>query len=111
MTNDGTIATGALNIALSGAGASSFTLSAANLASIGVGGNANFTVVPNSGLGAGTYNATVTVSGSHGINESFNVKFKVDPPSGGGGGGDAVGSAPTYAITTQIGRASCRERV
>ena len=81
VTNDGTNETGELNIALSGADASSFTLSAANLASIDVGGTGSFTVVPNTGLDVGTYNATVTVSGEHGISESFDVEFTVNPVS------------------------------
>jgi hypothetical protein len=39
----------------------------------------SFTVTPNAGLGAGTYTAAITVSGDHGISESFSLSFTVSP--------------------------------
>jgi hypothetical protein len=77
VNNMGNQVTGTLNIILSGSNASSFTLSSSLLDSIDVGGNANFTVVPRTGLSGGTNNATVTVSGSNSISASFNVRFTV----------------------------------
>lgn len=96
VSNTGNSATGTLTVALSGTDAASFTLSATNIANIAVGGNDTFTVVPNTGLSAGTYTAIVTVSGGNSISASFNVSFTVNPASGGGGGG---GGVTTYAIT------------
>lgn len=78
VTNTGNQSTGTLTVALSGANGSSFTLSAASIPGIAVGGSGNFTVVPNTGLAAGTYTATVTVSGSNGILASFSVIFTVN---------------------------------
>ena len=97
LTNTGTGATGPLTVALSGTDAASFTLSTANIADIAVGGNATFTVVPNTGLSAKTYTATVTVSGGNSITASFNVSFTVNPAGGGGGGGGYVPA--TYSLT------------
>ncbi|MCL2808093.1 MAG: hypothetical protein FWD27_08090, partial [Coriobacteriia bacterium] len=77
VTNDGNQATGALTIALSGTNAASFTLSRTSLTSIAVGGSATFTVVPRTGLAAGSYEALVTVRGTNGISESFTVSFTV----------------------------------
>ena len=78
VNNTGNQATGALTVALSGANANSFTLSATSLASIAAGGSRSFTVVPINGLSAGTYTATVTVSGSSNISASFGVSFMVN---------------------------------
>ena len=75
--NTGTESTGALTVALSGGHASSFDLSKESIPSIAKSGGDTFTVVPKTGLAAGTYNATVTVSGDHGISESFDVEFTV----------------------------------
>jgi len=79
VTNNGNQLTGGLTVALSGANSSSFALSTTSITSIAVGGNSSFTVVPVTGLLAGTYNATVTVSGGNGISQSFNVNFTVNP--------------------------------
>ena len=79
VTNDGTLATGALTISLSGSNASSFTLSRTRLASIAVGRNTTFTVVPRTGLSSGVYTATVTVRGANNIERSFDVRFEVKP--------------------------------
>lgn len=79
VTNNGTEATGALTVALSGSDASSFTLNKSSIADIAVSGSDTFTVVPKTGLSAGTYTETVTVSGSNGIAASFDVSFTVNP--------------------------------
>ncbi|MDR2041274.1 MAG: hypothetical protein LBP98_03025 [Tannerella sp.] len=75
VTNDGPNPTGPLTAALSSAGA--FTLSPASWPDISAGGSTSFTVAPVTGLSAGTYTATVTVAGDHGISASFNVSFTV----------------------------------
>jgi len=75
--NIGANATGALTYALSGDGETSFSLSATGIANIAVGGSTTFTVTPGNRLGAGLHEATVTVSGGNGINDSFNVSFSV----------------------------------
>jgi len=78
VNNTGNQATGALTVALSGDNPTSFTLSTTSISSIAVSGNNIFTVQPNTGLAAGTYTATVTVSGGNGITASFNVSFTVN---------------------------------
>ena len=87
VTNTGNQATGALTIAKSGTNAASFTVSATNLTDITVGGNDSFTVVPDTGLEAGTYTATITVSGGNSISASLDVSFTV------------VAAAPVYRIS------------
>jgi formylglycine-generating enzyme required for sulfatase activity len=77
--NTGSQATGALTLGLSGAGSSSFALSATLVNSIALWGTGSFTVVPHIGLTAGTYTATVTVSGGNGISVNFTVSFIVLP--------------------------------
>jgi quinol monooxygenase YgiN len=91
ITNTGNQATGALTADLSGTNAGSFTLSTTTIPSIAVDGDAAFTVVPNTGLVAGTYTATVTVSGGNGITASFDVNFTVN----------ALVNAATPSITGQ----------
>jgi len=77
--NTGNVPTGALTIALTGTNAGSFTLSRNTISSIGTGGSEIFTVRPNTGLAAGAYTATVTVSGTGKItSQSFNMSFSVD---------------------------------
>ena len=91
VTNTGNRETGALTAALSGTNAGSFTLSASSVSSIAVDGSTSFDVVPNTGLAAGTYTATVTVSGGSGIApQTFNVSFAVNP-------------VPTYTLTVTAG--------
>lgn len=89
--NSGNQSTGDLTVALSGTNAGSFTLSTTSIDSIAAGGNSSFTVKPNTGLSAGTYTATVTVSGNNSISASFGVSFTVNsgttPP------------ATTYSVT------------
>jgi len=78
VTNTGNQPTGELTLALSKAGAAgAFELSASPLGSIAVGQTDSFTVVPKTGLAAGTYSTTVAVSGGNGISETFDVSFKV----------------------------------
>jgi uncharacterized membrane protein len=86
VTNSGNQATGALTTALSGTNSTSFALSKTTINSIAVSGNDTFTVTPKTGLAAGTYTATVTVSGGNNITASFSVSFTVT-------------AAPTYGIT------------
>ena len=71
--------TGDLEVKLLGTHQSSFILSTGTLASLDPGSNRIFSVRPNSGLVAGTYKATVTVSGEDDISESFAVSFTVSP--------------------------------
>ena len=77
ITNSGTAATGELTIALAGTHATSFELNKTSIADILAGGTATFTVRPKTGLSAGTYNATVKVSGTGVTAQSFDVKFTV----------------------------------
>ncbi len=77
VSNTGTGATGALTVALSGAGASAFTLSHTSMGIIAAGSSDSFTVVPNTRLVAGSYSATVTVSGDWVTPQSFTVSFTV----------------------------------
>jgi hypothetical protein len=79
--NTGTRITGTLKVALSGANASSFTLSKTAIRSIAVSGSDSFTVVPKTGLSAGTYTAIVTVSGVDMTSWKFIVSFTVSSAS------------------------------
>ena len=79
VNNTGSEGTGALTIALSGENPGSFELSKNSIADIGSGSNDIFTVRPITGLTAGTYTATVTVSGVNVTAQSFNVSFTVSP--------------------------------
>jgi hypothetical protein len=82
-TNTGNQATGPLPLLLSGTDAGSFVLSPGAISSMAVGGHDTFTVRPQTGLAAGMYTATVTLSGANGISESFDVSFTVNaaPPA------------------------------
>ena len=78
VTNTGNDATGDLNVTLSGANATGFTLSKTTINSITDTDSTNtFTVKPNTGLDAGTYTATVTVTGMNIVSRSFDVTFTV----------------------------------
>ena len=79
VTNEGNRNTGNLAINLTGANAGSFTLSIAEITGIGEGNNATFTVVPNTGLPVGSFEAVVTVKGANNLDASFNVSFTVNP--------------------------------
>jgi hypothetical protein len=73
--NTGNRPTGGLTVALTGTGSGSFTLDKQTIDSLAVEGTAEFTVVPKTGLPAGTHTATVTVSGANGISAGFDVSF------------------------------------
>jgi len=81
IANAGTLPTGPLTIALTGAGAGSFVLNMDSVADIDVGGSTNFTVRPATGLAVGTHTATVVVAGEEGMSESFVVSFTVNTPA------------------------------
>ncbi|MFW2502517.1 beta strand repeat-containing protein, partial [Clostridium diolis] len=66
-----------LLVALSGTNASSFTLGTLGATTVSTGNQTSFTIKPNDNLAAGTYTATVTLTGDNGISESFNVSFTV----------------------------------
>jgi hypothetical protein len=76
--NTGNQATGALNIDLSGTDPWAFTLNTTWISGIAVGGTDSFTAAPVTGLGEGTYTATVIVSGDNGISASFGLSFTVN---------------------------------
>jgi uncharacterized membrane protein len=78
ISNSGNQPTGFLSIALSDDNADSFTLSRTSINNLGIGQIIEFTVAPRTGLAAGTYTATVTVSGSNVTSRSFNVSFIVE---------------------------------
>jgi uncharacterized repeat protein (TIGR02543 family) len=78
VANPCNIPTGALTAVLSGANGNSFELSSESLGSIRA-SQATFTVVPKTGLTAGTYTATVTVSDVYGLTANFAVSFSVNP--------------------------------
>ena len=101
VNNTGTGATGALTVALSGSNANSFELNKTSIGDIAVSGSDTFTVVPKTGLSAGTYTATVTVSGNNSITASFDVSFTVNPAGGSGGGGG--GGYTYYTIKATAG--------
>lgn len=66
---------GTLSIALSGANSDAFTLSKTSMDTLGE----SFTVVPKTDLDAGTYTATVTVSGNAGVAaQSLALRFTVN---------------------------------
>lgn len=69
--------TGKLGIALSGTGSKYFKLSKTSISSLDLNGSDSFTVKPKAGLKAGTYKATVKVTGSNKIASSFTVSFTV----------------------------------
>lgn len=84
VTNNGNVATGNLDVVLSGTHAANFKLSTNTIDSIATkdpeknqDGTATFTVAPNTGLSAGTHTATVTVRGKNIVSQSFNVSFTV----------------------------------
>lgn len=77
ITNSGTAATGPLTIALAGTHATSFTVSPSSISNIAASGTDTFTVRPKTGLTAGTYTATVKVSGTGVTEKSFDVQFTV----------------------------------
>ena len=95
VSNAGNQATGYLTIALSVAYVDYFTLSTTSIDSIAVSGNALFTVVPIAGLNAGTYTATITVSGANDISASLDVSFTVNRAAGA-----AVNASAALSVTS-----------
>lgn len=84
ITNVGNANTGKLTIALSGAGADNFESLPTEITGIGTdegARTASFDIKPKAGLPAGTYNATVTVSGTDLDPQSFTVSFTVNDNS------------------------------
>lgn len=82
VTNTGNVDTGLLNITLSGDNADSFTVEETVIENIGTDSNgAPFQVKPITGLAAGTYTATVTVSGTKVVAQKIEVSFTVNPAS------------------------------
>lgn len=76
--NTGNVDIGLLNITLSGDNASCFTVTPGAIQDIGANSNgASFQVVPNDDLVAGTYTATVTVSGNNVDSLTIDVSFTV----------------------------------
>ncbi len=69
--------TGKLKVSLSGNGSKYFKLSKTSINSLTLNESDSFTVKPVTGLKAGTYKATVTVTGSNNISSSFTVNFTV----------------------------------
>ena len=90
VNNIGDVPTGNLTVALSGANAGSFALSKTLINSIVVGANDVFIIVPLTGLSAGTYMATVTVSGANISSCAFNVAYTVNKAS------------PTLTLSTSL---------
>ncbi len=82
VTNTATFdATGQLYVWLSGTDMDAYSLSVSALASIPAGGSNSFTVQPVTGLSAGTYTATVNVTGEEVAGKTFDVSFTVETPS------------------------------
>ena len=77
ITNKYATAIGPMTIALGGANAEGYELSATSITSIAASSNATFTISPKTGLDFGIYRAVVTVSEIVGYQESFNVIFSV----------------------------------
>lgn len=78
VTNEGNAETGDLIVSLSGDNPDAFVVDPSAIESIAVGGEASFTVTPKTGLAAGTYTATVTVSGTDIVAQDFEVTFTVN---------------------------------
>ena len=77
ITNTGDVACGVLDISLSGESDSNFTLSKNSIENIAVGENDTFTIVPKTGLSAGTYTETITVKGDKIMPVTATVSFTV----------------------------------
>lgn len=77
--NDSTEDTGKLTVALSGSNPTAFTLSNNSISNILAGKSDSILVYPATGLAAGSYTATVTISGSNVNAQSFDVSFSVSP--------------------------------
>jgi len=105
ISNTGTGAATVSNIVLGGAQGGYFTLNGtSSISAIAAGTSATFTVQPNTGLGANTYSATITVTYDGGATASADVSFTVSPapisiPAIPGVTPPVVGETPVTAIT------------
>jgi hypothetical protein len=77
--NTGNMPTGELALALSGAHADAFTLPSSTLAGLPIGGEADITLTPRTGLAPGTYTATLTVSGEALTPVSQDITYTILP--------------------------------
>ncbi|MDR1200353.1 MAG: hypothetical protein LBL58_01820, partial [Tannerellaceae bacterium] len=77
--NTGNVATGELSLALSGVNADAFTLPFATLGNLSVGDETDITLTPRADLTAGTYTATLTVSGAGLMSVSQEITYTVIP--------------------------------
>ncbi|MCL1898626.1 MAG: FG-GAP-like repeat-containing protein [Micrococcales bacterium] len=111
VTNTGYNSTGPLDVTLSGTNPSAFTLSTNAIGDLSTGASGAFTVKPNSGLPAGSYSATVTVSSPQGISETFTLVFVVAAAPvasfrlvvrAGAGGSITAGTNGNYPAGTKI---------
>ena len=103
VTNTGNDATGNLTVALSNA--DSFTLSTPTISSITTTNDtARFTVQPKSGLAAGTYSATVTVSGNKVMPVTATVSFTVNATPAPSTGGSYT--PPTYKVESEVSKST-----
>ena len=96
------------NTGLSGSGASSFTIVSNQTASLSTDESYEFKISPKTGLSAGTYTATVTISGTNVTNKTFNVSFTVNPTSSSSAPKtktDADTAKTTYKVTVNGGSA------
>jgi len=78
ITNTGDAASGALTVSLSGGDDSDFTLCKNSIDDIAVGGSDTFTIVPKTGLPAGTYTEIITVKGDKIMPVTATVSFTVN---------------------------------
>jgi hypothetical protein len=78
ITNTGTGA-----VTLAQPTSTNYTIGSLSNTEIAAGATATFTVQPKAGLSAGTYNETITVSGSGGAKATVSAQFTVTAPSGG----------------------------
>lgn len=126
INNTGNQETGELSVSLSGTYPGSFAVSGSGIGSIPVDGRGSFTVKPVAGLPAGTYKATVSVSGNNGISAGFPVSFTVSKRpdeehkdtsgSSGGDGGDSYSDSsytpkPETVVTTSSDETTVRVNV
>jgi hypothetical protein len=97
VTNTGAQTTGSMSVALSGTDAGSFNLSKTSIGSLAPGGSDSFTIETRSGLGTGTYYATVTVGNSN-VNASENFYATISVSDGSESSGcEVLGGMPVLA--------------
>jgi hypothetical protein len=79
IVNTGNTATGALTLALTGAGADAFTLPSATIDGLAAGDETDVVLTSRTGLSTGTYTATLTVSGEGLPSVSAKISHTVTP--------------------------------